>query len=941
MRRKYSLYINGTLADIATDALVLMNYKQTDATAPAAVYNSWSQSVVLPRTSKNNAIFDHTYRADHVTVSGKFNALARTPFTIYNEQGEILESGYLKLTDMTETQYNATLYGGLGGFLFGLMYNPDGSKRSLADLVYTSGGDEHEFDFNITRDAVRAAWRHLAGLQTQLAPWGYINFAPCYNGLPGGDFDSKTAFVPSACYGVSASQGNYTDRRSHVKVSLAGNVDEWAAQDLRSYLQRPVLSVRRLLDALTESANNGGYSVTLDPDFFRNTNPYYWNAWLTLPKFEELQLPSEHASGSGTVAPDPNGAKPANLLLGGDIYTDIAGPWEDVTRPMAKYSAALTFAPSIVGIVDSGPVVTSWQRQELVSGSYVNMQTRIVAVYQLLAYDADGNVIGGSDLYGVSTLPNGTPPFNDDPTDLPTFLSGWSFGGLQTYSYGWGVDSEHQFLVQGKNYQDYGLETKVLTTSDGLNIQNITLAFTDVQGVSKVRLRTTYLAATITPSKQYTQVLVDMVPLGTSTTPNKRFDNVNFYDGALTYSYDVDDSLHSGAAITKKLLLGGSNTPADYLLSYLKTFGLCLTYDAASKSVGIMLRNTFFTGNEIDLEDRIDVTTRKTVPFSITSRWYDWQQKVTGRFADYYLGVRGRTYGSARVNTGFEFNADHNDVLKDCVFKGAAEVLRRDKYMINITEDGKVCPPPFIDGGKYTLWGSDGSTSDFELATPTDAAVIDYLNAAYHGYDYDLAPKPEFCDKDGKGLDGSDVLLIFDSCVAPAEYARLTLTDDNVLMTLYNEGAPCWLLGESVLAAQKYKINDGADSSSKLYLPRFRRMRTGQSDPMTVTTSMDMDVPAEVDQPEITVPSNVAIFSRAWAAYIADLMDVDARVLTCKVDLNGLQVRQDLLRNFFYFEGCLWVLSEIKNHDISGDGLTECVFIKVKDQTNYTNGQTY
>ena len=120
MRRKIELYINGSLADIATDALVLMNYKQTDATAPAAVFNSWSQSVVLPRTSKNNAIFDHIFRADHVTVAGKFNALARIPFTIYNEQGEILESGYLKLTDFDDRQYNATLYGGLGVFPGGI-----------------------------------------------------------------------------------------------------------------------------------------------------------------------------------------------------------------------------------------------------------------------------------------------------------------------------------------------------------------------------------------------------------------------------------------------------------------------------------------------------------------------------------------------------------------------------------------------------------------------------------------------------------------------------------------------------------------------------------------------------------------------------------------------------------------------------------------------------
>ena len=154
MRRKYELYINGTLADIDIDVLVLMNYKQTDASSPATVFNAWSQSVALPRTSKNNVIFDHIFRDDHTTAVGKFNPLVRTPFVIYSDTGEILESGYLKLTDIDETQYTATLYGGLGGFLYGLMYNPDGSKRSLADLVYTPGGDEHEFDFKITRDAV-------------------------------------------------------------------------------------------------------------------------------------------------------------------------------------------------------------------------------------------------------------------------------------------------------------------------------------------------------------------------------------------------------------------------------------------------------------------------------------------------------------------------------------------------------------------------------------------------------------------------------------------------------------------------------------------------------------------------------------------------------------------------------------------------------------------
>jgi hypothetical protein len=60
----------------------------TDAESPAAVFNSWSQQLALPRTSRNNAIFDHIYRADHQTVSGKFNPLERTPFEIISETGE-------------------------------------------------------------------------------------------------------------------------------------------------------------------------------------------------------------------------------------------------------------------------------------------------------------------------------------------------------------------------------------------------------------------------------------------------------------------------------------------------------------------------------------------------------------------------------------------------------------------------------------------------------------------------------------------------------------------------------------------------------------------------------------------------------------------------------------------------------------------------------------
>lgn len=949
MRRKIELYINDVLADIATDALVLMNYKQTDASAPAAVYNSWSQSVALPRTSKNNAIFDHIFRADHVTTSGKFNALVRTPFTIYNEQGEILESGYLKLTDITETQYSATLYGGLGGFLFGLMYNADGSKRSLADLVYTSGGDSHEFDFKITRDAVREAWRHIDELEAHATPWDYINFAPCYNGLPGGDFDSKKGFCSTNCYGVTGDDGaGHRSRNGHVLVDLVDNVDEWAANDLRSYQQRPVVRFKAILDAICNSANNGGYSVTLDSSFFSGSNPYYQKTWLTLPKLDEIQLPTESGSGTNSIGAPATGALPA--------YDDthvkdivVPGPWQTDARRTTKHDISVTFYPAVGIGFDYEPRLGSWQTGS--GGTYI--QHRLVVLYQLVAYDADGLVVGASKVAATTTRPKGSGVILEETVTPRDFVGKYNLAlGTRhnVYYPEYFTDMDEAYDSQMYNgdlyhYSDSGdMTPKVLATSGGTPIP-VTLQATDLHDVHRVEIRVTYLAASTQSGDagQYHQELITALPYyATPTAAGETLTDVNIYDGSVTYAYEAGGTVHSGAQITKALLLGGTQTPADYLLSYLKTFGLYMTYNPATKAVGIMTRGSFYNGSDIDLTEKIDLPSRRSVPYAVASRWYEWVAAVSGRFADYYKDVYNRTYGMARVNTGFEFDASHNDVLKDCIFKGAAEVLHRNKYFVRVTQNSKGVPSPFLDGGKYTLWGGDESAAQLDIVCPDDTATIEYVNTNYPGYDYGLLPKPEFCDKDGKAVSGEDVLLLFDGYLATSLYSRMTLTDDNGLMTLYNEGAPCYLLGQwTIPTNKKYTINYDEDDSIKLYMPRFRRFMTALSNPMVATHALDMAIPAEIDQPAITCAADKAVYQRAWASYITDKMDVDAKVMTCKVDLRGLQVGQDLLRNFYHFDGCIWVLNQIKNYVVGGDGLTECEFIKVIDKTNYTNGQNY
>ena len=942
MRRKIELYINGSLADIATDALVLMNYKLTDAESPTAVYNSWSQTVVLPRTSKNNAIFDHIYRADHETTSGKFNALVRTPFVIYNEQGEILESGYLKLTDITETQYSATLYGGLGGFFFSLMYNSDGSRKTLADLQYTENGGDSELDFNITRDAVREAWRTINGQQAHSDLWNIINFAPCYNGIPGGVFDAKRAFCYDGCFGVKSEDGNYKSRRSHVLVDLVNDMDEWATQDLRSYQQRPAVKVKAIFDAIKRYATAQGYDLYYDAVWFNNNNPLYGKTWLTLPKLDSIQLPNESGSGTDTITSTGAGAAPAYDET--SVFSkSFAGSW--VNKGVnAKHSVSVTFTPTI-NAAAGGRFLTSWETPDSPNG---RRYWRVVAMYQLLAYDTDGVCIGGSKVAAASCKTR----CSDDATPMETTISPASFISKynnaisthwNTFTPGWIPDDGDTYessMVNGDFYYGSSGDGTRKLCDNNFDELTITLNVEDIAGMADLRLRTTYLAIYSTGGvgmRYYQNIVTDVPIYNMSYTETLNF--VSFVDGQASYSYTVSGTARSGAHITKKLLLGGTHTPADYLLSYCKMFGLYFIVSDDGKSIEVRTRGSAYhlVDNVLDFQERIHLPSKKIVPYVVKSRWYDYVHEVQGRFAEYYKSVYGLEYGMARVNTGFEFDASHNEVLKDSAFKGAAEVLHQGKYFENVTESGKTCPPPFLDGGSFTLWNASDESQEFPVTTPSDAATIAYINTTYLGYDYSSYPKPEFCDKDNKEIDGSDVLLMYDGGGGPAQYGRFTLTDDNGLMTLYNEGKPCWLLGQSAIASNaKYTIGFRNDGST-LYFPRFRRMYDGGGS--SVTYSLDMAIPQEIDQPTITVPESAGVYYRRFRNYMNDRLNADTKVCTCKVNLQGLQVGRALIGRICYFDGSLWALENIKNYVLGGDDLTECEFVKVNDINKYHTGQ--
>lgn len=310
MRRKISLYIAGQPVDLDEQSFILYNYTMEEMSNPTIVRNSFSQQITLKGTANNNKIFGDIFRLDRITQYGDaysgayFDASRKTPFVIYNEMNEILENGYVKLDQVSRisglTEYKVTLYGGLGSFFYALSIGDDGVKKSLASLRYrTMDGGYTRYPGHFGQaggySMLQDAWAYLNdpdgyNLEVQDNWWpDIINFAPCYNGIPD-DFSADKAVVDNKSfdnvpYTKVIDNTTYTFKTgTNANLMLFSNPHtEWEIKDLRWYLQRPVIRIKAIFDAICDPENNGGYEVELSSTFFNESNNLYWNGWMTLP----------------------------------------------------------------------------------------------------------------------------------------------------------------------------------------------------------------------------------------------------------------------------------------------------------------------------------------------------------------------------------------------------------------------------------------------------------------------------------------------------------------------------------------------------------------------------------------------------------------------------------------------------------------------------------
>lgn len=908
MRRKISLYIADQLVDLDDQSFILFNYQMDDLSNPTIVKNSFSQQITLKGTPANNKIFGWSFRLDRKVGNGggqsgaDYNASRKTPFAIYNELGEILESGYVKLDSVSrngeDVQYKVTLYGGLGSFFYALSYDDNGNKRTLADLDYLgTGSPESELTFAINAAAVQAAWDRLEGDTSAPEMWDVINFAPAYNGIPEGNFSPDKALVVPSDVGlqdtITKDGVSYDIKSGYSLVNLAEAQDEWSVKDLRSYLQRPVFSMRALWDAICNPANNGGYEV--DASVLQSSLAFgdYTNLWMTLPLMPSIGT-LQQMSGDLSVTMSSTASS------GNEIGRyDISGSVPSGTKVTANLHCRVRFnMPSGADAYDSLlPMVSANQGRTTFS--------KLSAIFiQAVAYGSDDTIVGGSRIkvYGNNrNLANIASACGYVPAWLADYER-LEIAQFEKVSAGvYQMPSDLEFTIDAQDVAYYKI---LVSVYPGTRISDGSTDSTTFTGDGDIS----------TPV-MYEDYETGFTSLSTFIIQGSVQD---------TITYTSSESLRSGAVITKRMLLSSSHTPAEYMISFCKIFGLYFDYDPATRKVTILRRDDLYQDETIDLTKRVDLSKGVSVkPMVFDAKWYDFNlEGVGGAFYEEYQNLEGIPYGIQRVNTGFDFNADSVNLMESVVFKTACSVLAKSKYFNAIFKGQDFQPSPFLDkGNTYTLWAATGETLETDISCPPDSASVTYYNLVYPGYDKTSSPKMEFMAKDGKPIDGSDVLLFVQ---AWDDYDYFKLTDDVPAMDTLNEGVPCWLLA----------------AGDSLRIPSFARYKLDNHYEW-VNSSLDFGTPRQVDIPGIKFIEGGSLYARAWQSYMADRYDVNTKVMTCRVDFSGLQVNHGLLRRFYWFDNSLWVLNKIKNYSLTTYDPVECEFIQVQDKDNYLNGQSY
>lgn len=983
MRTEIELYLGDEMVEFNANPKILFNYKITDNTNPTAIKNSFSKTITVNGTAKNNEIFGNIWDLSRIQdyegdIRTGFNPIKKTPFTIYVD-GNIYESGYCKLNTVTKKnnsiQYEISLFGGIGELFFNLQFKDEegNEKKTLADLqfekVNTNGELEEVIDmgFTINKETVFDAWKQIMGDGNAVTDatkvdrpnnylysnkWNFINFIPAYEGIPA-DFDSKKFILNKNGLNVNIWSDN--EGYSSVNGYIMGESNEELTCnetcDYRSYLQRPIIKLSEVIKACQNPINNGGWELILDEEFFNDRNPYWTDTWLTLPMLRDC------VNGGGTTIISECTITPTENKHYYDIDVDI--------EPLSQYSN-IDISINTIWNNTTNTTKNNLYLSYYYDGAGGTAWSEVCRYYkyngaillQLLGLNSVGEVIATSNVQYLYSPQAGLGTAWDKFKQHFVDIDGIKANGVDYHA--------GNFITDEKG--------KYVWSNDGSNPTAINFRFKEQTNIQNVKLKV------MTPaiySYKYGDILTIAKSKNKVVTGNpyifenyyvnsKEQDNLNeaLEKGKLVYGtignnivnaeLELEDytNYYSNTKIRPKDYLTTEHSACDYLTAFAKLFGLYFYRDVSatpsdvkySKGVIYLLtRNNFYHKNNIiDIESIVDRSRNlKITPSLSTVKWLSFNtEQVESEAEDEYKTTYGREYGSQLINTGFNFNGDTKDLLDKVVYKGGIEVLETSKYYAwwVATE-----PPYMRNGFKYWLY----KEVDGKLQTKEKNVIIEPIpTAAINKKGWvrtDVFPKLQFHNKNNEPVEGENVIVFFKGNSYDDEVENYGegyyITDDLEEMVALNNGGACW-----ITTVNEKNTNGNYIAYHLTALPKFGRNIIDSAG--FIQHSLDMGNPNMTYIRETFNTEEMGIYNKCWRNYISDMYDVNNRVVSCYVRFEN-KPTGDMLRNLYWFDNSLWRLNIITDWNIAVIEPVKVEFMKIIDMDNYivdsitNNSSTY
>ena len=686
------LYINNQLADIKDESIISVTQTYESVNNPTLYYSSFSKTIKLPITANNNAIFSNFNRLDSIVTNLSIDPAKKMPFILTNNREPVME-GYLHLdnanTIWNDECFEVTLYSSIGLVFNTIKLLTFNKNAEGVDPEYIIDSPISE-DLKINRNLVKQSFEQQYHLLDSDNILDWIGFIPTYQGKYSDFASDKEQLLPS---------GRTDD--------MTKERDEHYMREFRSYYQQPFIWVDKLWKVVKDKVEQiTDYTMNLDKSWFTSANPYYSQLIYTCPSlftsddnYKSINEMYDRELNKWTYykpskTPTLNTHKLIHLNgLNSNTNTGIYDPATGVFNPntdaggtVFKGELRLTLSappPSSV------PQISFYGKIRDDNPFYV----RIKAV----------NANTGEDIYGAKK----TFLLYSDDTDA----------GAWTYDEGIDVG----IAAMGNADVFVGVTNRPKLYSTGYHTFNdayfweadLNFSINVTENVPYKIYAEIWNANNDDPFETCGSSLFGHNPTWdwlwsdffvTSGNADKGF---SMYFDTVVLSCETQENLRSNSDVTMYRIFPKDTTLFDVILNYSKMFGLMWYVDEDEKTITVMSRNRFFADSVIsDWSDKVDRSKEfKFSPLNFDKRYvtFNFDSGTCGRL-EKYESMYQYTYGSKKLDTGYEFNSEENKLYDKLVPSVISQKRQYSKMMNTQYPDS----PNFM-GYSYMVYPNAGA----------------------------------------------------------------------------------------------------------------------------------------------------------------------------------------------------------------------------------------